>query len=328
MKRYIFFVSLLFCSLGAMEYINMVDQYNQTAEHVITFQNPRPKGYLDSGFLSWIQRVFNIKVFVETGTGCGNSTRRAASLFENVHSIELYKPAYLKAREVLKNYKNVQLYLGDSIKILPYILRNQHEQILFWLDGHFCGTAKGDSNTPILDELKAIDESGVTTAAILIDDIRCFMKPSQDPTGSALEGYPDLKTIVLEIKKINSAYKCVLLADTLLAYLDNDNVSISPVARACTISRLCSDYTDISDILEYQEHIISTAKDAEKKCIQSLIGLVEKERISNLFGFGRYFYFWNGLTLHHDKKFVAAQDQFKKSIEHISDFRSRSYIIE
>ena len=146
----------------------------------INFVLPKPNaqgGPLTKEMLSVLKFEFNIDVFVESGTGCGETTRNAAEIFNKVYSVELYEPLYKKAKEELASFKNVYLYFGDSTKVFSEILKtvDPREKVLFWLDAHYSGegTAGKDSECPLFGELDSIKLFNKSNSYILIDDFMC-----------------------------------------------------------------------------------------------------------------------------------------------------------
>ena len=126
---------------------------------------------------------------IETGTYLGEMVEAMQRRFEKIYSIELSPELYVRARERFSEAENVRIALGDSARVLPMILAELHEPALFWLDGHFSegNTAKGDRETPILDELDAIFRNEVKGHVVLIDDARCFDGTGDYPTLAELE---------------------------------------------------------------------------------------------------------------------------------------------
>jgi len=207
-------------------------------------------GSLKSSLLSQLKTAFAIEAFVETGTYLGNTAIKAAQIFDEVHTIELSPKLYLQASKRLKTCGNVTVHFGDSKEILPRLLPTIIDRrILFYLDGHYSGhaTARGSLDTPILNELQAIEKAD---CIILIDDIRlfqesCFPKKIQS-LNLGLETYPHLKELVRAIIKINPDYQICFLGDALLAFPRDRSVCISPVMRACALQRLESLCLDLS----------------------------------------------------------------------------------
>jgi hypothetical protein len=75
--------------------------------------------------------------------------------------------------------------------LLPAILSRINKPCLFWLDGHYSagGTAKGEKNTPIMEELTAIHFHPVKNHIILIDDAREFYGENDYPTIQELRDF-------------------------------------------------------------------------------------------------------------------------------------------
>jgi hypothetical protein len=71
----------------------------------------------------------------------------------------------------------------------------------FWLDGHYsgAGTAKGKTNTPLLQELDHIGSHHIKTHTILIDDVRQFGTQEMD--------FITLDEVVEKVRSINPNYK-------------------------------------------------------------------------------------------------------------------------
>jgi len=87
-----------------------------------------------------------------------------------------------------KKYKHINLFHGDSSIVLPRIIKEINEPILFWLDAHYSGgiTSKGKENTPILKELISIFKHETNNHVLLIDDADCF---------NGTNGYPTLEQV-------------------------------------------------------------------------------------------------------------------------------------
>jgi hypothetical protein len=119
---------------------------------------------------------FGTRVLVETGTYEGEMVRKCARSFEKVFTIELDPGYAARARRRLARFANVEIVEGDSARRMPEVLARVRQPALFWLDGHWSGgnTARGDKDTPLLEELAAIEKHGVQGHVILIDDARCL----------------------------------------------------------------------------------------------------------------------------------------------------------
>lgn len=122
-------------------------------------------------------RASGINRAVETGTYMAESTKKLASIFDRVETIELSRYIALKCWVRLLPYRNVRLRCGDSGELL----KPSSEPTLYWLDGHWSGgeTAGHDRQCPVLDELNATSP-GTFGDWYLIDDAHLFTKPLPD----------------------------------------------------------------------------------------------------------------------------------------------------
>lgn len=119
---------------------------------------------------------YRLQTFVETGTYLGYMVRGVRNQFRRIYSIELDPALYVRAARKFARQKNAVIMQGDSANVLPQILTNLAEPCLFWLDAHYSGgnTARGEVDTPIVQELSAILTHPITEHVILIDDAREF----------------------------------------------------------------------------------------------------------------------------------------------------------
>ncbi len=133
-------------------------------------------------------RKYGLETLIETGTYEGDMVEAMRGCFRTIHSIEIFEPLYWKAVEKFRRYDHIHLHYGDSENILPRILEQMTEPVLFWLDAHYSGkgTGKGNIGSPILRELKCIFDHPVKNHVILIDDSRLFGKE---------DGFPSLNEI-------------------------------------------------------------------------------------------------------------------------------------
>lgn len=129
------------------------------------------------------------KVFIETGTYTGHMVYGVLNEFKEIYSIELDRTLAEKAKTRFTGYRHVHIIQGDSGKVLPEILKTITGPCLFWLDAHYSmgKTAKGDINTPIVQELNCIlSREGSEQDVLLIDDARSY---------TGMDDYPDLKSL-------------------------------------------------------------------------------------------------------------------------------------
>lgn len=245
-----FFLVSFLSSLQAEVTLQMIPS-DETSQKIIAFQGTRnrTKGNLRHDVLMMLKDTFNTNIFVETGTFLGDTTEVASQIFPEVHTIELSQELCQKANQRFLWLDHVFVHKGDSRKVLPKLLPSFKEPILFYLDGHYSGhpTAHCGINTPILEELSAIDAAHLDQSIILINNMRLFedsLYPDQIAK-SCHEGYPSLRNLVEAILKINPSYQICFLGDNLLAYPKNKNVSVTPLVKACAISRLSASFPEL-----------------------------------------------------------------------------------
>jgi len=135
-----------------------------------------------------IQKKLDVKTFIETGTYVGEMVNAQAGNFERIISIELDEALARYAKQKFSGKSHIEILQGDSGDILIRMLPNLEAPAMFWLDGHYSAgiTAKGELNTPIIKELKAILNSNLPHI-ILIDDARCFVGKDDYPTLKEIE---------------------------------------------------------------------------------------------------------------------------------------------
>jgi len=156
--------------------------------------------------LDYLQKYGNGDTFIETGTFLGDTVRLAVEAgYKKVHSTELNPDLFSAAVKDFSNNSRVQIWLGDSVDVLPEILENMTTPGTFWLDAHASGHLVGGKSggSPVLDELRIIKKNGIQEHTIFIDDRRLF--------GSAeWSGVKEEDAIAL-LKEINPNYKILYL---------------------------------------------------------------------------------------------------------------------
>jgi hypothetical protein len=132
---------------------------------------------------------YTLKTFVETGTYLGDMVFAMRNRFSRIESIELDGSLYRMNRLQFSLWRHITIHHGDSAKVLPTILDSIDQASLFWLDGHYSGgiTAKGRSETPIIEELTTIARHAIKSHVILIDDARLFNGKADYPTEDCLK---------------------------------------------------------------------------------------------------------------------------------------------
>jgi hypothetical protein len=178
---------------------------------VIFKNNPPPHRVKVSTVLKYADE-FSADCLVETGTYLGQMVNQTRSRFNKIISIELDDKLFEMAKEKFSPYNNISIIHGESDKILPSILSNIDEPIIYWLDAHYSGgiTAKAELETPIMSEISTIlKHPYVEKSAILIDDARLF-------TGA--NDYPSLNTLEEIIHQINPNLKMFVENDIIRIY--------------------------------------------------------------------------------------------------------------
>ena len=124
---------------------------------------------------------FGLRILVETGTYKGDMVEAMKGSFRKVYSIELADHFHQAAVERFRKDANVSILHGDSGKVIKDLVGKLDEPTLFWLDGHYSkgNTARGDKDTPVMEELAHIFAVPGLRCVILIDDARCFVGDSE-----------------------------------------------------------------------------------------------------------------------------------------------------
>lgn len=165
-----------------------------------------PPHIVKQSIIGEYQQKYGYTILVETGTYSGDMVEAQKTRFKKIISIELGIDLYEKARKRFNNDKNVVIVQGDSGKVLPQLLKDINEPIIFWLDGHYSAgiTAKGDKECPVFEELAAIFNNNKFNHIVLIDDARCF-----NGTGD----YPAIESLTEYIINKNEKYKVEIKHD-------------------------------------------------------------------------------------------------------------------
>jgi hypothetical protein len=266
------FLLLLSTNLFSLTFEN-IPFFNPEAPHQIAFSIAKnfSDGSLKPSFLQEMQQFFHLNTFIESGTYTGNTAAIASQIFDEVHTIELLPEFYQNAFRRFRHTPHVHLYLGDSGEVLDLVLPHTYQKkILFYLDGHYDGGKSGQGvlNTPILKELASIRRFHSSDNLILVDDL-CDFEESLYPekiTGTCFEGYPSLTCLLEALFEINPSYQIVFFGNALLAFPPSPDVTVTPVACACSVSRLASiaDFFPEKLILD-AEQAIAEARGKEKR---------------------------------------------------------------
>lgn len=261
-------------------------------------------------FLQEMERIFETDTFIETGTGYGDTTHEAQAIFKNVYTIEISPSLYEISAKRFENNKNVKCLLGESSALLPELLNGIQNTILFWLDGHnspMVDMNLAETNSPLLNELRAIKASGRKHDIILIDDIRCSLWVERDWAYIASKyppdtlawwnavgkGWPRFPEILKAVKEINPDYQIILLNDVLLAFPSTE-IQIDQTLKAF-IRSLAAEFTsnDLEELITLDQEIAAI----DIYAINSLKDTIAWLGVDRTPWYMPYQYFWYGLTL-------------------------------
>ncbi len=305
--------------------------YRPEATHQLHFCVTRnlTDGALKASVIEQLKTAFNLEAFVETGTWMGDTAEEASEFFDEIHTIELSPEICAQAVERFKECDCVRVYQGDSGKILADILSSVRARTLFYLDGHYSGgvTAKGDTCTPILEEINQIRISGKSDSVILIDDIRLFQNSiyPEKIAKFALEEYPDIADVVHALLQINPAYQICFLGDALLAFPDDPKISVSPVVRACALHRLASVYDVSDDVLNQADMTIACASGEEQEELDLYYQVYSPFELE--YGYRSYAAFWFALIQRAKGLEAEAQMLFQQAAQNSQlDWRVERFI--
>jgi len=145
--------------------------------------------------------VYDLHVFVETGTFYGTTADAVKPFFEEIYTIELDPLLYAVASKRFDYDAHVKVFHGDSGKELGTVMRLINRPSIFWLDAHYSAgvTARGDKDTPILEELDHILDSPDMGHVILIDDMHEFGANPAYPTIEQLTRFVHSKRTTLKV---------------------------------------------------------------------------------------------------------------------------------
>ncbi|CCB88026.1 O-methyltransferase [Simkania negevensis] len=118
-------------------------------------------------FLTYLKKAYSINSVIETGTFMGNTTVFLSLLFDDVYTIEIVEKTYNATSGKLKDYPNVQCFLGSSDVVLVDLLpKLEGKRTLFYLDAHW------ENHWPLRQELIEISKTHHDNCVIVIDDFK------------------------------------------------------------------------------------------------------------------------------------------------------------
>jgi hypothetical protein len=158
-------------------------------------------------------------VLVETGTFQGDTVAEVATLFDEIHTVELSEELYQQAQARFADQQHIHVYQGDSPQFLSEIRgRFSGQGVLYWLDAHWCvaeGTAGQISQCPLLQELAALGQIDTQTT-LLIDDARLYLCPPPDP--HEVSQWPSWQEIITALQQLSSQHETMVVNDVIAYY--------------------------------------------------------------------------------------------------------------
>ncbi len=132
---------------------------------------------LEEIFSKYPAYLHGCKLFFETGTYKGVTTRAMAKHFDRVITTEIMKRLWAESIETGKAEKidNITYHLGDSVVVLTDLKID--ESAVFFIDAHISGSDSGYNGkklVPLLDELDVILTHNRCPSIYIIDDCRFF----------------------------------------------------------------------------------------------------------------------------------------------------------
>jgi hypothetical protein len=180
-------------------------------------------GIVTSGIPSEITlalaKISRSRVFIETGTYHGDTTKWASTHFDEVFTIERAINLYQQFTRELSQIPGVKPLLGDSRNVLPKVLEEVGQRkAVVWLDGHWSGgnTAGAGDECPLLDELICLSECG--QHIILIDDARLFLCAPPRPHGPAQ--WPTISAVIEALSHFSRKPFVQIVDDVIFAIPD------------------------------------------------------------------------------------------------------------
>lgn len=136
-----------------------------------------------------LARSHSLRIFVETGTSFGDMVQAMIPHFDRIWTIELGERLHAEAQRKFRDAANVTLVHGDSGRELGRLIPELETPALFWLDAHYSGgplrgatSARGEKDTPILEELHHVLGASEPRHVVVIDDARLFGVDPAYPT--------------------------------------------------------------------------------------------------------------------------------------------------
>jgi hypothetical protein len=257
-------------------------------------------------FLKTIARAFNVTNFIKTSSSKRALIAEAAKLFKPVTIIQENQTNFASSQENLKVYsQGVQHFFKHTHK------ENTQRHCVFF-DGH----ADAGALMKQLAAWASTNKPNKSPTILVIDQLHLLTTQA-------------LTTITTLLKSVHSNYKLVVTGDNkLIAYPPREHKEVSPLMRACTISRLYNGTNfSFKDVIQ-AEGTIAEARGEELAVLQNLRDtFAHTSNIRPSRNGKAYYYLWNGLALLKQGRFAAAHQEFLQAHKHgLCDWRIQWYL--
>jgi hypothetical protein len=118
----------------------------------------------------------SIHNFYESGTYYGTTIIEMQKHFHKLVTVEISVNIFRNTHTHLVQYSNIHHINGASENIIQDIIKENEDEYIFFLDGHYSSgdTGSSDIDVPLLEELKHINEYYNRNGLIIIDDYNLF----------------------------------------------------------------------------------------------------------------------------------------------------------
>lgn len=156
---------------------------------------------------------------IETGTYNGACIDAVNNSFKEIYSIELSEKLAGKATKKYEKNPNIHIIQGDSSIELGNVMNGIDKRMVIFIDAHYSmgGTAKGEKDPPMMEELGQIKNHKIKDHVIIIDDFNDY---------GNIPHYPKKEDLYNALREINNKYflieKSVGKKAMLIAVIDGD----------------------------------------------------------------------------------------------------------
>jgi len=170
------------------------------------------------------------------------------------------------------------------------------------------------SYIPYVTEIELLKKIGLKEPIIIVSNASLFYR-TYGEIKTVFSHYPSFEQLYQTVMNSHTDYR-VICIDDLFIFFTGSSFSVSPLAHACTISRLYDEYESdctLSEILK-AETIISNASRFEKDALQQLTQRFSEAWIKKV-GMRRHYPWWYGLIQFKNGCYKEAYDLFKEAFE-------------